>query len=353
MKNFEEKIKFSICLEKLKQLNADALFFRSKQNRFWSTGFPSSEGFVVITKSEIYCFLDGRYYEKAKIFFSNTTVKLKKLVNLKSVINFLKEDDIKILLVEEEYLTINYYLSLQKENFDLININTQELRILKTPFELEKLTKAAKIATEAMEWLKTNIKPGMTELEVAAMSTHKMLMLGAEKISFDPIIASGINGGFPHHNPTNKKIEDGEFVTIDMGCIYEGYCSDLTRTFPIGKPKSIQMQKIYDIVLNANLVGIDSVKSGLTGKEIDKLTRDVINKAGYGEYFIHNTGHGVGIDIHELPNVSQNYDKVINEGSVITIEPGIYIPGVGGVRIEDDVYVTKDGHIVLTSGSSK
>ena len=346
-------MKLHFCKEKLVELNGDAILFLADQNRFWITEFQSSAGAVVIMKSKIHAFLDGRYFEKAKLQFKDTSIKLHEFQGIASVSKFLEAEGIENLLIENDYMVVTNYLFLKQHIKNLIPFNSKELRIVKTPKELDSMTFAAKIATEAMEWLKYEIKPGMTEKDVAIMATTKMMQLGAEKNSFDPIVASGYNGAFPHHQPTDKVIVEGEYITVDMGCIYEGYCSDLTRTFPIGNPQSDEMSKIYQVVLEANKAGIKAVKAGIKGSKLDKITRDVIEAAGYGEFFNHSTGHGVGIDVHEFPNVAKNYTKPIPAGSVITIEPGIYVPGLGGVRIEDDIYVSEQGYIVLTSSSSK
>lgn len=332
---------------------ADAILFLADQNRFWISEFSSSAGAAVITKKNIFVFLDSRYYEKAKIQFSKTNITLIEFKGIASVLHFIEENNIENLLIENDYMIVANYLFLNQHIKNLIPFNSMELRIVKTPEELEAMQKSAKIATDTMEWLKLEVKAGMTEQEVAILATWKMMTLGAEKNSFDPIVASGINGAFPHHHPTDKVIIEGEFLTIDMGCIYNGYCSDLTRTFPIGKPSSPKMEEIYNVVRRANKAGISAIKAGISGKELDRITRDVVEDSGYGEYFVHSTGHGVGIDVHEFPNVSSSYTKPIVAGSVITIEPGIYIPGIGGVRIEDDIYVSEQGYIVLTSGSSK
>ncbi len=194
----------------------------------------------------------------------------------------------------------------------------------------------------------------MTELEVANLSYQKMLEFGATKQSFDTIVASGINGSFPHHKPTDKKIEAGELVTIDMGCIYKGYCSDITRTFPVGGPiKDKQLQEAYDVVLASNKAGIAAVKAGVKGSHVDKVARDIISNSEFKDYFVHSTGHGVGIDVHELPSVSPSYEGRLLNNAVVTVEPGIYIPNVGGIRIEDMVLVHDDEPIVLTYGIEK
>ena len=179
----------------------------------------------------------------------------------------------------------------------------------------------------------------MTEKEIAARLQYLMLHFGAEKMSFDPIVAGGSNGSMPHAVPTDRK---GEFVTMDFGCVYGGYCSDMTRTVCVGQPTE-EMRQVYEVVLSAQLAGIAAARAGVTGAEIDGAAREVIRQAGYGEFFGHSFGHGVGVEIHESPNASPANDKPMAAGSVISAEPGIYLPGRFGVRIEDVIVLTEDG----------
>ena len=191
------------------------------------------------------------------------------------------------------------------------------------------------------------IKEGMTEEEIAWEMEKEMRILGAESISFDTIVASGKNGSKPHHSPTDKKISNGEAITIDMGAKYNGYCSDLTRTIFIGEPDD-KFKKIYNIVLRSQLISIETAKEGMTGEEIDKISRDIISDEGYGENFGHSLGHGVGLEVHENPGVGPNSKNEILPGMVYTIEPGIYIEGWGGIRIEDMVLMTDNGNKLLS-----
>lgn len=194
----------------------------------------------------------------------------------------------------------------------------------------------------------------MSEKEVAKMITIHMLELGASKNSFDPIVASGINGANPHHKPTDKLIELGDMITIDIGCIYNGYCSDITRSFILGtKPTNNELIDIYNKVLEAQLAGIDAAIVGKSGFEVDKVCRDIISNSKYKDYFNHSTGHGVGIQVHELPNVSINNNEHLVNNNVITIEPGIYVPNIGGVRIEDTIVVYENKPIILTRKANK
>ena len=216
------------------------------------------------------------------------------------------------------------------------------LRGQKDAQELERLEQAQRIAEKALTQILMELRPDVTEKEIAARLQYLMLHFGAEKMSFDPIVASGPNGSMPHAVPTDRKIREGEFVTMDFGCVYGGYCSDMTRTVCVGQPTE-EMRQVYDVVLSAQLAGIAAARAGAAGAKIDGAARHVIEQAGYGEFFGHSFGHGVGVEIHESPNASPANDKPMAAGSVISAEPGIYLPERFGVRIEDVIVLTEDG----------
>ena len=200
---------------------------------------------------------------------------------------------------------------------------------------------AQRIAERALEDILREIRPGVTEKEIAARLQYLMLHYGAEDMSFDPIVVSGPNGSLPHGVPSEKEIRSGEFVTMDFGCIHQGYCSDMTRTVAVGSVTE-EMRTVYETVLRAQAAGIAAAAAGVTGREVDGAARRVIEDAGYGPYFGHSFGHGVGVEIHESPNASPRNETPLPAGAVISAEPGIYLPGKLGVRIED-VIVLKDG----------
>ena len=216
-------------------------------------------------------------------------------------------------------------------------------RRIKTPEELKLLRKAEAIGDKAFSDILNILKPGMTELEVAAELEYSMKKNGATGLSFDTIAASGINSSMPHAIPGTKKLENGDFLTMDFGCLYEGYCSDMTRTVVIGKA-SDEQKKIYNIVLKAQTEAVSGIRAGLKCIDVDRIARSIIEEAGYGRYFGHGLGHSVGLYIHESPALNTRDETVLVEGMIETIEPGIYIPGFGGVRIEDMGAVTKDGY---------
>ena len=215
------------------------------------------------------------------------------------------------------------------------------LRAAKDDGEIALMTKAQEITDRAFSEILKFIQPGMTEQEIAAKLQYDMLRFGAEKMSFDPIVVSGPNGSLPHGIPSAKQVQQGEFITMDFGCKYGGYCSDMTRTVALGEPTG-EMRKVYQTVLEAQLAGIAVTKAGVPGKSIDAAARKVIEDAGYGEYFGHGYGHSLGIEIHESPNANTREETLLPVGAVVSAEPGIYLPGKFGVRIED-VLVLKDG----------
>lgn len=338
----------------------DGIILASDDNRFWFMNFVSSAGFLFINKQNKTIFLvDGRYFEKACIQLKDKINEVRLLTANKSlneqISEILNELNMKNVGVEAEYTNLLQYNNYQKmSEFNFKPFNSIVLRAIKEEYEIDLLQKAADIAAETIEWIKTQIKPGMTELEVANMISKHMLDLGASKNSFDPIVASGVNGSFPHHKPTDKKIAMGEMITVDIGCIYQGYCSDITRSFILGnKANNPEMIDIYNVVLDAQLSGIEKATNKINGLDLDLVCRNIISKTKYADYFSHSTGHGVGIEVHEEPYVSAKNKENFKNNSVITIEPGIYVPNLGGVRIEDTIVVKDNKAIVLTRKASK
>ncbi len=325
----------------------DGIFIMSDYNRFWYTGVQSSYGFLMIDPNESQLFVDGRYIIHAKDVGQNAKVNLLKGDSLQQ---WAKNTNYKKIGFESDYTTIDQ-LNFVKNlfpNAELIGINGQELRSYKTQNESDRIREAAQIGLKAFEELKKEIVPGKTEKELAAKLEFLFIKHGATKFGFDTIVASGVNGAKPHAVPSDKKLLEGEFCTFDFGTIYKGYMSDTTRTIQVGEVTNEKLLEIYSIVKEAQRLGIDSIKPGVTGASIDKICREYIKSKGYGEYFTHGTGHGLGIEVHELPNTNSANETILEEGHVVTVEPGIYIDGIGGVRIEDDILVTKDGYEILS-----
>jgi len=218
--------------------------------------------------------------------------------------------------------------------------------MVKTDEELSRIRKACEITDRVFEKMLEVIRPGMAEKDVSAEISYWHKKYGADKDSFDPIVASGWRGALPHGIASDKIINSGEMVTLDFGCICDGFCSDLTRTISVGEP-SKEMKKIYDTVLKSQIMAIKAAKEGVSTKEVDKVARDFINESGYEGKFGHGLGHGLGIEVHEMPSVSQKMDMLLPANVVVTIEPGIYVEGLGGVRIEDDIIIKQGGSEII------
>lgn len=354
--------KTNIILKLIADLNVDGVLINSEDNRYWFANFLSSAGYLFINKNkEILFLIDGRYFESALEHFNGTDIKVVLLQTSKEktlkdlIIEVLNKLSIKKLAIESEYTSLKDYMFLTSiDDLTITAFDSFKLRSVKEDKEIENLQIAADIAAETIEWIKTKIKPGMTEKEVAKMITIHMLELGGSKNSFEPIVASGLNGANPHHKPTNKEIKLGDMITIDIGCIYNGYCSDITRSFILGKePNNPELISIYNKVLEAQLAGIESAISGTTGASVDKVCRDIISESKYKDFFNHSTGHGVGIQVHELPNISSTNKEQLVNNNIVTIEPGIYVPNVGGVRIEDTIVIQDNKPIILTKKANK
>ena len=332
----------------------DAVIITSPENRRYFLGFESSDGYLVITKKEAVFFTDSRYIEAATNTITACKCSLLKRVN-ETIAPYLKELNIKNIYLETERLTVAEFNNLKK-TFDFCKVEAKEevdeiinkLRAVKTEYEVECIKKAQKIAEDAFSHILTFIKEGVTEKEIALELDFYMLSHGAEAVSFETIAVSGKNSSMPHGVPSDKKIEKGDFITMDFGAMYNGYHSDMTRTVIVGEPTEKQ-REVYETVLKAQKASLAVLKNGVTGFDADKAGRDIIDAKGYKENFGHGTGHGVGVEIHESPNLSPYSKATLETGNVVTVEPGIYIPDEFGVRIEDMALITEDGYINLTS----
>ena len=253
--------------------------------------------------------------------------------------------------IEKSHLTVERKERMEQlfpgVTFGRLDEQLNSMRNIKSEEELEKLREAARLADYAVEVGCNAIEEGKTELEILMAIEFELKKKGAEKMAFDTMVLSGPKTASPHGNPGNRKIKKGDFVLFDLGVVYQGYCSDITRTVAFGEPTDAQ-REIYETVRKAEQAAVDSVRPGVKAMEIDEAARNVIEQAGYGSYFTHRVGHGLGISVHEYPSVTGTNELVLEEGMVFTIEPGIYHPGITGVRIEDDVVVTADGVEVLT-----
>ena len=320
-----EKIKNAIAARDI-----DAMLITGGVNRRYATGFPSSAGVALVARDASYFFTDSRYIEAAKKAIKGMQVEIADLKTKYTdrINSVIEKHGIKTLGVEEEVLSHRDFIKYEdKLNASLVPAQSvlNDLRVAKDEAEIDKLIKAQRLAEKAFESVLKLIKPGITEKEIAAELIYSMLRLGADNVSFDPIVVAGEKQAF-HGVPGNEKIREGSFITIDFGCRLDGYCSDMTRTVAVGKITD-EMKKVYDIVLQAQMRGIEAARAGVTGADVDAAARDVIHKAGYGEFFGHGFGHGLGLEIHEAPTASPSGKTELPEGSVISAEPGIYIPG--------------------------
>lgn len=333
--------KIADCLE-ANQL--DAMLITSAPNRLYATGFASSDGTAVITRDGSWLFIDSRYIEAAQKAIEGAEIRL--VTTEKTAVDqaqeVLEQHHVKRLGFEDSYATVKAY-NRWKEKFTGCELVPAaqilaDLRMVKEPAELESMIAAQRIAEKALADVLDFIKPGKTEQEVAAFLQYRMLLHGAKKMSFDPIVVGGPNSSMPHGVPTARPLADGDFLTMDFGCIYNGYCSDMTRTVAIGHVTE-EMETVYHTVLQAQLAGIAAAHGGVTGKAVHEAGAQVIKDAGYGDYFGHGFGHSLGVEVHEDPRFSATYDKPIPAGATLSAEPGIYLPGRFGVRIEDVVIV--------------
>ena len=333
----------------MKDNSLDAVFILSDFNRTWYTKFPTTAGHLIIEKNKSTLFLDGRYITAGKEKVSND-IDIKLLKKQECFYEWVLEQDFKNVGIEEDYTSIKLFKILEEKlpkiKFHLIN--GSKLRIIKTKDEIKLIKKAAQISLEALEATKHLIKPGVSEIEIRNHLESQMLYKGAKKPGFDSIVVSGERSALPHGNPSNKLLKDGELVTVDFGAEYAGYTADITRTFKVGKVLDEKLLEIFEIVKEAQELGIKGIKPGVKASDIDKICRDYITSKGYGEYFTHGTGHGLGVEVHEEPYVSPLSSSILEVGNVVTVEPGIYIPNLGGTRFEDDILVTEEGYEILS-----
>jgi len=325
------------------------------QNLNYLTGFDGEGSALIGVSGKNYLLTDSRYTEQAqkespdyKILTDEPNKKNARVLAIKKII---EKNKIKKIAFESNNLS---YANFKKysDSFNSIEFLATEniieqIRMIKDKEEIIKMKKAAQITTESLKDVFEIIKPGVRELDIASELAYTMRKKGAQKEAFETIVVSGERSSLPHGKPSEKKIDEGEFITIDMGANYQNYNSDLTRTIIMGKENKKQ-KEIFSIVLEAQKAALDFLKPGVKCKEVDSVARDIIAKKGYGKFFGHGLGHGVGLDIHELPRVSFSDDTVLLPGMVVTIEPGIYLPEVGGVRIEDSVLITEAGYEILT-----
>lgn len=336
--------------ERLKSEGADVFLVSNPVNRRYLTGFTGSAGLVWISSTKQAILTDFRYVEQVKAECPGWELIRIETYN-ETLQSLIEEQQIKQIAFEQDHVTVKQLHEWQKKlSAEFIGISgwVEELRMIKTDEEIEHIRKAASIGDEAFAELLPTLRSGMTEREIALELEFLMRKAGASGTSFDPIIASGPQSALPHARPSERILSYGDFVVFDFGCVVNGYCSDMTRTVVVGEPDEKHLL-IYDLVYKAQMESLQAIKPGKTGAEIDAIARDIIADAGYGDNFGHGLGHSLGLEIHESPRLSKTDQSVLKPGMVVTVEPGVYLPEFGGVRIEDLVVVTEDGYEVLTS----
>ncbi len=328
----------------------DGFLVSDLKNVRYLSGFSGSSGCLLISTKENIFFTDFRYEEQATKEVRGFDILIEKEERPKLVIKKARSIGIKILGFET---TVSYafYRSLLKKGIRVKAVSNvvEDMRKIKDRVELKFISQAVERAQRAFIWIKPYIKKGVSEKQIASRLEENLKKAGCGPLPFDIIVASGPNSSMPHAKPTDKKINAGDLVVVDWGGEAGGYFSDMTRTFVMRGRDTSKQQEIYETVLRANLKAIGIVKEGIHVRVVDKTAREVIRKEGFGDFFGHGTGHGVGLDIHELPRISRLGREYLKAGMVLTIEPGIYLPGLGGARIEDMVVAEKSGRSVLTS----
>ncbi|MFZ5989594.1 MAG: M24 family metallopeptidase [Bacillota bacterium] len=355
MKNRIEK-RLRELRQRLKEKDMDAALITKRDNYIYISGFTGTFAYILVTQEDSVIVTDFRYTEQASKQAPLSEVVEYRGSLLVALNEVIKSKGIKKLGYEEDYLTQKKYEELKgklniKEFMPLENM-VESLRMIKDEEETGIIKKAVEIADSAFGHILKYIKPGVREVEIAAEIEYFMKKSGARGPSFETIVASGYRSALPHGVASEKVIDKGDAVTLDFGAVYNDYCSDMTRTVFIGEPQN-ELKKIYDIVLKAQVSALEGAKKGLMGKEIDLIAREYISRNGYEKYFGHGLGHGVGIEVHEEPRLSPQGSTRMENGMVATVEPGIYINGLGGVRIEDMIVINDEKPIILTKSTKE
>ncbi len=337
---------FQKVADRLPACELDGFLVLSEPNRLYVTGFHSTAGAALVTGNGSWFFTDSRYIEAARRNISDAEVEenTSSRPTLSQVEDLIQSRGIHRLGYEDAYLTVAELRRLEaKLGCELVPATKLllELRAVKDQEEIRQMIAAQRIAERALEETLEFIRPGKTEREIAAFLQYRMLLGGGEKMSFDPIVVSGPNSSMPHGVPGDRPVGEGDFITMDFGCVCGGYCSDMTRTVAVGYVTD-EMERVYRTVLEAQLAGINAARAGVTGAAVHNAAAEVIGQAGYGPYFGHAFGHSLGVEIHESPNAAPSNREPLPAGAVISAEPGIYLPGRFGVRIED-VLVLEEG----------
>jgi len=340
----------------LKEKKLEALLVTGLANVRYLCGYSGSSGWLWVGSKDTVFLTDFRYQQQAKHEVRADCLVIIKKSLLEDLVALPQARRVKQLGYESGHLLCSQYQFLKKRLAGVKLASTdglvESIRRIKDAQELAKIARAAAMADRAFAAILKYIKPGRSERQVANQLDYYLKYFGAEKPSFDSIVASGPNGALPHARPGERRLRKGDFVVLDFGAKYQGYCSDMTRTVLLGRPTTKHLE-IYHLVQQAQLCGLQAVRPGQQGREADLAARKVIEEAGYGKYFGHGLGHGVGLEVHEGPRLSRLSQDILAPGQVVTVEPGVYLPGWGGVRIEDLVTVTEKGAKILSNSSKK
>ncbi len=343
----------SQLIKNMDLLSHQGIMVHNPSNMFYLANYRG-EGFLLITKNLNLLITDSRYTEQAeKEALGYKVLTISQGVSYSDLaFEAMKEQGISSLYCEEDYLSVQTFTQYQKKfeglSFSSIGSAITSLREIKDEGEIESIKQACALTSKAFDYILTQVKEGVTEKELALSLEYYMLTHGASGLAFSSIVASGENSSLPHAIPGDRKITSGDFITFDFGSKVNGYCSDMTRTIAFGKP-SEQLKEIYHIVLAAQEKAESGLKPGASCKNVDAIARDYITEKGYGQYFGHGLGHSLGIDIHENPRLSYGSEDFVKTNQLLTVEPGIYLPGVGGVRIENTCLITDTGMLPLTT----
>ncbi|MFF2175499.1 M24 family metallopeptidase [Lysinibacillus sp. NPDC058147] len=339
----------------LQEQSIDGILITNEFNRRYMTGFTGTAGVAIVSQNDAVFITDFRYTEQAAAQVQGFRIVKHEATIIEEIATQVNNMGIKLLGFEKDTVSYGTY-ELYKNNIqvDLVPISglIEKIRLIKTQQEINIIKVACEIADHAYTHILNFIKPGKTELEVSNELEFFMRKQGATQSSFDIIVASGLRSALPHGVATNKVIEKGDFVTLDYGALYNGYISDITRTVAVGEP-SEKLVDMYKAVLASQLLALEKVGPGLTGIQADAIARNYLTEKGYGAAFGHSLGHGIGLEVHEGPGLSMRSEAVLEPGMAVTIEPGVYLPGIGGVRIEDDILITEAGNELLTHSSKE
>lgn len=347
------KLRLAKLRRKLAEMQLDGIIILNPRNRRYISGFTGTSAGLLVTAGRALLFTDFRYTEQATLQAREfEVVQHGGLGMLDAIAKAIKDEGLSRVAFEQDFLVFQGYTFFR----DAVGAQTlvpaqgivEEIRQIKDPEEIELIKRAEAITDQALVETYPLIRPGVTESELAVQLETRMRQLGAEGVGFETIVASGRRSSMPHGVASDKKIQMGDFITFDCGAVYKGYHGDLTRTVVVGEPTSEQ-RKVYDIVLQSQMAALKGLRAGITGRDGDALARRIIDDAGYGKNFGHGLGHSVGLEIHESPRLSPADNSVLRPGVTITVEPGIYVEGWGGVRIEDLVVITEDGCLNLSS----